>query len=87
MKGQRVKTFQDAHQWFGPVIRVGPNAISFNDAKTVKDIYGYGSPFEKEISMIYSRATTAISLMCPTVKTTVKNVVSFKLPEHTLKPA
>ncbi|KAJ5622731.1 benzoate 4-monooxygenase cytochrome p450 [Penicillium herquei] len=47
MKGQRFKAFHDAHQRLGPVIRVGPNSISFNDAKAVKDIYGHGSPVRK----------------------------------------
>ena len=45
--GRRFKAFHDAHQRLGPIVRVGPNSVSFNSAVGAKDIYGHGSPVRK----------------------------------------
>ncbi|KAE8375833.1 cytochrome P450 [Aspergillus bertholletiae] len=46
-QGRRFMAIHEAHQRLGPIVRVGPNSISFNDPAAVKDIYGHGSPVRK----------------------------------------
>ncbi|KAG7038484.1 benzoate 4-monooxygenase cytochrome P450 [Colletotrichum scovillei] len=46
-RGKRFAAFHMAHETLGPIVRVGPNSISFNDAQGFKDIYGHGSPVRK----------------------------------------
>lgn len=47
-QGRRYKEVHKAHVKYGPVVRVGPNSLSFNDAIAAKDIYGHGSPVRKD---------------------------------------
>ncbi|TDZ34125.1 Pisatin demethylase [Colletotrichum spinosum] len=37
----------DSHTLKGPVVRIGPNRYSFNDAESLKIIYGHGTQFPK----------------------------------------
>jgi cytochrome P450 len=46
-KGTRTRTIHQLHQKYGPVIRVGPNELSFNSLAALKTIYGAGSGFER----------------------------------------
>ncbi|KAH8648326.1 putative benzoate 4-monooxygenase cytochrome P450 [Tricladium varicosporioides] len=46
-KGTRTRTIHQLHQRYGPVVRVGPNEISFNSLLALKAIYGAGSGFER----------------------------------------
>lgn len=48
-RGRRYKAVHEAHQRYGPIVRVGPNSVSFNDANAAKDIYGHGSPVRKDV--------------------------------------
>ena len=45
---RRYKAVHEAHQKLGPVIRVGPNSVSFADVNAARDIYGHGSPVRKD---------------------------------------
>ena len=42
-RGIRYKEVHKAHQRLGPVVRVGPNSVSFSNPDAVKDIFGHGS--------------------------------------------
>ncbi|KAI0894322.1 benzoate 4-monooxygenase cytochrome P450 [Annulohypoxylon nitens] len=46
-RGRRFKAYHEAHTRLGPVVRVGPNSLSFCDVSAFKDIYGHGSPVRK----------------------------------------
>jgi hypothetical protein len=46
-KGIRTKTIRQLHQTYGPVVRIGPNELSFNSLSALKTIYGAGSGFER----------------------------------------
>ena len=46
-KGTRTRTIFRLHQEYGPVVRVGPNEISFSSLSALKKIYGAGSGFER----------------------------------------
>ncbi|KAF4633361.1 hypothetical protein G7Y89_g4756 [Cudoniella acicularis] len=46
-KGTRTRTIHQLHQKYGPVVRVGPNELSFNSLSALKTIYGAGSGFER----------------------------------------
>lgn len=46
--GRRYKTLHKAHEKLGPIVRVGPNSVSFNDVTGARDIYGHGSPVRKD---------------------------------------
>jgi cytochrome P450 len=45
--GTRTRRIHQLHQKFGPVVRVGPNELSFNSLTALKTIYGAGSEFER----------------------------------------
>ncbi|CAH0051294.1 unnamed protein product [Clonostachys solani] len=47
-QGRRFKAVYEAHQRLGPVVRVGPNSVSFSDPVAIKDVYGHGSPVTKD---------------------------------------
>lgn len=42
-----IHTIQALHQKYGPVVRVGPNQVSFNSLSALRTIYGAGSNFER----------------------------------------
>ncbi|KAH8803588.1 cytochrome protein [Xylogone sp. PMI_703] len=44
-KGTRTRTIHQLHQKYGPVVRVGPNEVSFNSVTALRQIYGAGSQF------------------------------------------
>ncbi len=46
-KGFRPRSLFEAHQKH-PVLRIGPNALSFSDPRAIKDIYGHGTPCIKD---------------------------------------
>lgn len=46
-KGQRTVIIDELHAKYGPVVRVAPDEVSFNDAEALKDIYGIKSGFGK----------------------------------------
>jgi cytochrome P450 len=46
-KGDRHLEFWRLHQIYGPVVRFGPNALSFNSNTALKEIYGFRSNVRK----------------------------------------
>jgi hypothetical protein len=44
-KGTRTRTIDQLHRQFGPVVRIGPNEISFNSLNALRTIYGPGSRY------------------------------------------
>lgn len=44
-KGSRTRTIHRLHREYGPVVRVGPNEVSFNSLAALSQIYGAGSAF------------------------------------------
>ena len=44
---RRTRTIHQLHREYGPVVRIGPNEISFNSLTALKTIYGAGSGFER----------------------------------------
>ena len=46
-KGFRSRNLFEAHKKH-PVLRIGPNALSYSDPKAIKDIYGHGTPCVKD---------------------------------------
>lgn len=47
-KGFRSKKLLDAHKK-SPVVRIGPNSLSYGDIRAIKDIYGHGTPCTKDL--------------------------------------
>lgn len=45
--GEKFRRFHEAHERLGPIVRVGPNSVSFSSAVGFKDIYGHGSQVRK----------------------------------------
>ena len=48
--GTRTRTIHHLHQEYGPVVRVGPNEVSFNSLTALRLIYGAGSSFGRRPS-------------------------------------
>jgi hypothetical protein len=46
-KGTRTRTIHSLHKVYGPVVRVGPNEVSFSSTAALRAIYGAGSGFER----------------------------------------
>ncbi|KAL2062017.1 hypothetical protein VTL71DRAFT_6283 [Oculimacula yallundae] len=46
-QGTRTQTIHRLHQQYGPVVKIGPNELSFNSVTALKTIYGAGSGFER----------------------------------------
>ena len=46
-KSTRTRTLLALHREYGPVVRVGPNEVSFNSTSALRTIYGAGSGFER----------------------------------------
>lgn len=47
ISGFRTKHLHELHRKH-PIIRVGPNTLSFGDARAIKDIYGHSTPCRKD---------------------------------------
>lgn len=46
-KGSRSRTILKLHLQYGPIVRIGPNEVSFNSLSALRTIYGAGSGFER----------------------------------------
>ncbi|KAI8680357.1 hypothetical protein NCS57_00316200 [Fusarium keratoplasticum] len=46
-KGFRTKRLTELHKKY-PVVRIGPNSLSFSGVQAIKDIYGHGTPCTKD---------------------------------------
>ena len=46
-KGRSIQAVHQLHLRYGPVVRIGPNQISFNSLSALRQIYGAGSAFER----------------------------------------
>src|ERR1700712_879792 len=46
-KGDRTVQIDNLHSQYGPVVRVSPSEVSFNDQESLKQIYGIKSTFSK----------------------------------------
>ncbi|KAF2667600.1 benzoate 4-monooxygenase cytochrome P450 [Microthyrium microscopicum] len=46
-KGTRTRKIERLHAKYGPVVRIGPEEVSFNSLTALKTIYGAGSGFER----------------------------------------
>ncbi|MCJ1384757.1 hypothetical protein MMC17_007875 [Xylographa soralifera] len=46
-KAHSVQTIHVLHLRYGPVVRIGPNEVSFNSLSALRQIYGAGSAFER----------------------------------------
>ncbi|KAF2106163.1 putative P450 monooxygenase [Lophiotrema nucula] len=44
-KGTRTRFIQKLHVKYGPVVRIGPNEVSFNSLSAMRTIYGPGAPY------------------------------------------
>ncbi|KAL4963647.1 cytochrome P450 [Aspergillus stella-maris] len=49
--GYRSRDLYEAHKK-SPILRTGPNALSFGDIRAVKDIYGHGTKVIKDLSYV-----------------------------------
>lgn len=47
MAGNRTSTIDKLHQEYGPVVRIGPNELSFSSPEVVKELYGPQTQFLK----------------------------------------
>lgn len=46
-RGKRFLLVHEAHQKYGPVVRIQPNHISINNDEAIQAIYGHGNGFLK----------------------------------------
>ncbi|RAH81023.1 putative cytochrome P450 [Aspergillus japonicus CBS 114.51] len=49
--GYRSKELYEAHR-HAPILRTGPNSLSFGDNQAIKDIYGHGTPCLKDLNYV-----------------------------------
>ncbi|RDB24893.1 hypothetical protein Hypma_007757 [Hypsizygus marmoreus] len=48
IEGTMVDHLEQLHETYGPVVRIGPEQLHFNDPRAYEDIYAIGSKFTKE---------------------------------------
>lgn len=46
-KLRKAQAIEQAHQQYGPIIRIGPNELSFSNPNALRAIYGHGSRLPK----------------------------------------
>jgi hypothetical protein len=82
-KGDRTVQIDKLHTQYGPVVRVSPSEVSFNNHQSLRDIYGIKSTFSKssfyDLFIYYNERNTFTSLDKPNVR--------FLLSPIPLKPA
>lgn len=65
-KGDRTITIHRLHEQYGPVVRISPNEVSFNNQDALKEIYGIKSEYSKgdfyELFVYYNERNTFTSL-------------------------
>ena len=54
--GYRSKDLHEAHKR-APILRTGPNALSFGDVRAIKDIYGHGTKCVKDMNYTITSGT------------------------------
>lgn len=59
---RRALATEEAHKRLGKIVRVGPNNVSFVGRQAVKDIYGHGTPAQKDKFYISFTGTHESSL-------------------------
>jgi hypothetical protein len=81
-KGDRTVQIDKLHSQYGPVVRVSPSEVSFNNHESLRDIYGIKSTFSKspfyDLFIYYNERNTFTSLDKPNVR--------FLLSPISLKP-
>jgi hypothetical protein len=81
-KGDRTVQIDKLHSQYGPVVRVSPSEVSFNNHESLRDIYGIKSTFPKSsfynLFIYYNERNTFTSLDKPNVR--------FLLSPISLKP-
>lgn len=63
--GRAPSKYQQVHQDYGKIVRVGPNHVSVSDASAIPTIYGLGSKFLK-VGKPNRRNTLEFLVMKPT---------------------
>lgn len=70
-KGDRTIQIDTLHSRYGPVVRVSPDEVSFNNHEGLKEIYGIKSTFSKstfyDLFVYYNERNTFTSLEKPRV--------------------
>lgn len=74
-KGDRTIQIDKLHSQYGPVVRVSPSEVSFNNHDSLRDIYGIKSTFSKssfyDLFIYYNVRNTFTSLDKPNVRLTL----------------
>ena len=71
-KGDRTVLVDKLHSRYGPVVRLSPDEVSFNNYEGLKEIYGIKSTFSKssfyDLFVYYNKRNTFTSLDKPSVR-------------------
>ena len=71
-KGDRTVQIDELHSRYGPVVRVSPDEVSFNNYEGLREIYGIKSTFSKssfyDLFVYYNERNTFTSLDKPNVR-------------------
>lgn len=71
-RGDRTVQIDNLHSRYGPVVRVSPSEVSFNNYEGLKEIYGIKSTFSKssfyDLFIYYNERNTFTSLDKPNVR-------------------
>jgi hypothetical protein len=77
-KGGRTALIDELHQRYGPIVRISPDEVSFNNHEALKEIYGIKSDFSKsdfyDMFIYYNERNTFTSLS----KTEVPQYLHFR---------
>ncbi|GAW03868.1 benzoate 4-monooxygenase cytochrome p450 [Lentinula edodes] len=88
-KGGWLRQLEVLHAIYGPIVRVGPNELHFNDPRAYGEIHAPGSRFHKDAalySIFGNKSGSVFTTLDPQVAVVVKNVLSPYFSRRAIVP-
>ncbi|KJX99973.1 cytochrome P450 oxidoreductase like protein [Zymoseptoria brevis] len=76
--GQQMNYHLKLHEQYGPLVRIGPNHVSFAYADLIPEVYGIGTKFRKLSLLLWSRSDFYTLFDTPTTTGVAPNVFSVR---------
>ncbi|KAJ3906201.1 cytochrome P450 [Lentinula edodes] len=88
-KGGWLRQLEVLHAIYGPIVRVGPNELHFNDPRAYGEIHAPGSRFHKDAalySIFGNKSGSVFTTLDPQVAVVVRNVLSPYFSRRAIVP-
>ncbi|KAJ3926490.1 MAG: cytochrome P450 [Lentinula lateritia] len=88
-KGGWLRQLEVLHAIYGPIVRVGPNELHFNNPRAYGEIHAPGSRFHKDAalySIFCNKSGSVFTRLDPQVAVVVRNILSSYLSRRAIVP-